>query len=39
VYYGDVTFVEWHGDRPITVKWQLPEPVPERLRGELRVPA
>jgi superfamily II DNA or RNA helicase/diadenosine tetraphosphate (Ap4A) HIT family hydrolase len=38
VYCGDVAFVDWHGDRPITVKWRLPEAVPERLRGELRVP-
>jgi hypothetical protein len=38
VYCGDVTFVSWHGDRPITVRWRLPEAVPERLRGELRVP-
>jgi hypothetical protein len=38
VYCGDVRFMSWRGDRPITVRWELPEAVPERLRGELRVP-
>jgi hypothetical protein len=38
VYCGDVAFESWRGERPITVRWRLPEPVPERLRGELRVP-
>jgi hypothetical protein len=38
VYCGDVTFVSWEGDRPITVRWALPAPVPERLRRELRMP-
>jgi hypothetical protein len=33
VYCGDVTFVDWHRDKPITVRWRLPEPVPEWLRG------
>jgi hypothetical protein len=35
VYCGDVTFVDWNGDQPITVRWQLPEAVPERLRALL----
>jgi hypothetical protein len=38
VYCGDVTFVEWRRDKPITVRWRLAEEVPERLRGELKVP-
>jgi hypothetical protein len=38
LYCGDVEFVEWEGDKPITVRWHLPEPVPERFFGEL-VPA
>jgi hypothetical protein len=38
VYCGDVEFVDWEGESPITVQWKLPEPVPERLLGEL-VPA
>jgi hypothetical protein len=35
VFCGDVEFVEWEGEKPITVRWQLSEPVPERLLGEL----
>ena len=38
VYCGDVTFSDWEGDRPVTVRWILPEPVPERLWETLRVP-
>ena len=37
VYCGDVEFQTWHGDKPITVRWRLREPVPERLRGTLGV--
>lgn len=37
-YCGDVRFVSWRGDKPITVRWELPETVPARLRGELAVP-
>ena len=29
VYCGDVQFLEWHGDRPITVRWKLPADVPD----------
>jgi hypothetical protein len=29
IYCGDVQFVEWHGNRPITVKWKLPSEVPD----------
>jgi superfamily II DNA or RNA helicase/diadenosine tetraphosphate (Ap4A) HIT family hydrolase/HKD family nuclease len=39
VYCGDVEFVDWHGDNPVTVTWRLPQEVPERLRTPLRVPA
>ena len=38
VYCGDVEFVRWEGTKPITVEWQLPEAVPERLRGGFGVP-
>jgi hypothetical protein len=38
VYCGDVEFVDWNGDQPITVRWRLPEQVPVRLREELVVP-
>ena len=35
VYCGDVEFVEWEGEKPITVRWRLPEAVPEKLWQEL----
>jgi hypothetical protein len=38
VYCGPVDFVDWRGDRPITVNWRLREEVPTRLRADLRVP-
>jgi superfamily II DNA or RNA helicase len=38
VYCGDVQFVDWEGDAPITVRWRLPEPVPPALREALGVP-
>ncbi|MEI6667553.1 MAG: DUF3427 domain-containing protein [Acidobacteriota bacterium] len=31
VYCGDVDFVSWQGEQPITVTWQLREAVPEHL--------
>jgi hypothetical protein len=38
MYCGPVTFKRWESDQPITVWWQLSEPVPERHRDFLRVP-
>lgn len=38
LYCGDVAFVSWANDNPITIQWRLSEPVPETLREELRVP-
>jgi superfamily II DNA or RNA helicase/diadenosine tetraphosphate (Ap4A) HIT family hydrolase len=38
IYCGDVEFVDWEGDAPITVRWRLSEPVPRRLQQELAVP-
>ena len=38
VYCGDVQFMSWEGEKPITVQWKLPEEVPERLREVLGVP-
>jgi hypothetical protein len=35
IYCGEVTFVSWEGDQPITVTWRLNEPVPNRLKPEL----
>jgi superfamily II DNA or RNA helicase/diadenosine tetraphosphate (Ap4A) HIT family hydrolase len=37
VYCGPVTFVEWEGDAPITVRWRLPQPLPARLITEFSV--
>ena len=37
-YCGQVDFVEWERDNPITVTWRLREKIPQRLWGELRVP-
>jgi superfamily II DNA or RNA helicase/diadenosine tetraphosphate (Ap4A) HIT family hydrolase len=33
VYCGDVTFINWEGSKPITIQWQLNEPVPDYLHG------
>jgi superfamily II DNA or RNA helicase/HKD family nuclease/diadenosine tetraphosphate (Ap4A) HIT family hydrolase len=38
VYCGLTDFDSWKGDNPITVNWTLREPVPERLKSEMRVP-
>jgi superfamily II DNA or RNA helicase len=38
IYCGDVQFRDWEGERPITVRWELAEGVPDRLREELHVP-
>jgi len=37
-YCGPVEFVSWDGEKPVTVLWNLPEPVPEALRDKLQVP-
>ncbi len=38
VYAGPLRFVSWEGDKPITVRWKLDEPVPASMRHELGVP-
>jgi hypothetical protein len=38
LYCGECEFLGWEGDRPITVRWKLKDPVPERWRGTLNVP-
>lgn len=38
VYCGEVDFVDWEGDRPITVRWRLREPVPRSQWVQLKVP-
>jgi len=37
-YYGQVEFVSWSGDKPITVIWRLDNPVPHALWEEMAVP-
>ena len=37
-YCGQVDFVAWERDKPITVTWRLRDRVPERLLDDLRVP-
>jgi superfamily II DNA or RNA helicase/HKD family nuclease len=37
VYCGEVRFVDWEGDGPVTVRWRLAEAVPQPLRATLQV--
>lgn len=37
-YCGELEFLDWEGEQPITVWWKLAEPVPDELHGELSVP-
>ncbi|WP_374393414.1 DUF3427 domain-containing protein [Tabrizicola sp.] len=39
LYLGIPRFAGWHGEKPITIDWDLPEPVPEHFRKMLRVPS
>ena len=39
VYCGEVDFVSWEGDAPISVNWQLRNAVPPTLHGVLGVPS
>jgi Domain of unknown function (DUF3427) len=38
LYWGTCEFVDWEGDRPITVRWRLARPIPNRWRESLSVP-
>jgi hypothetical protein len=38
VFCGEVDFLSWEGDGPITVRWRLREPVPRHLWSALQVP-
>ncbi len=38
IYCGEVDFVSWEGESPITVRWRLKEQVPPSLREVLNVP-
>jgi hypothetical protein len=35
IYCGPVRFRDWEGDQPITIRWELGAPVPERLADHL----
>jgi superfamily II DNA or RNA helicase/HKD family nuclease/diadenosine tetraphosphate (Ap4A) HIT family hydrolase len=37
-YCGPVEFVSWEGEKPVTVIWNLSEPIPVPLRDKLQVP-
>jgi superfamily II DNA or RNA helicase/HKD family nuclease len=39
IYCGEVDFVSWEGDAPISIKWKLREAVPPSLHSVLGVPA
>jgi hypothetical protein len=39
IYCGEVDFISWEGDAPISIKWRLREAVPPPLHGVLSVPA
>lgn len=39
IYCGEVEFAGWEGDRPITVRWKLSTPLPERLQKLLMTDA
>jgi hypothetical protein len=38
-YCGEVDFVSWEGNQPITVRWRLKERIPPSLHAKLKVPA
>jgi hypothetical protein len=38
IYCGPLTFNRWDGDQPITVWWQLKNPIPDRYLADLRIP-
>jgi len=39
IYCGDLQFSEWEGERPITVRWRLREPLPKRVAELFGVPS
>jgi hypothetical protein len=36
VYCGDVDFVDWDGEQPVTVRWRLPEGLTHRISNDLK---
>ena len=39
VYCGEVDFISWEGEAPISIRWQLRTAVPASLHGVLSVPS
>lgn len=37
VYCGEVDFVDWEHDKPITIRWKLRTGVPDSLRPQFRI--
>ena len=37
IYCGELSFISWQGDRPISVKWRLSQPVPQHLHTVLKI--
>ena len=37
VYCGDVDFVSWEGDKPITIRWRLHNPLTQEVAGMFEV--
>ncbi len=36
-YCGEVQFVDWEGDEPITIRWRLAQSLPDRLKHSFKV--
>jgi hypothetical protein len=39
IYCGELDFVDWEGEKPITVEWKLRKPVPPAFHEVLGVPS
>jgi hypothetical protein len=39
LYCGECEFLSWDSDRPITIRWKLKSPLPDRWRDVFAVPA
>jgi hypothetical protein len=37
-YCGDVEFIDWQGEKPITVQWRLRKALPDRLLSSFQIP-
>jgi superfamily II DNA or RNA helicase/diadenosine tetraphosphate (Ap4A) HIT family hydrolase len=39
IYCGELEFIEWKGERPITIRWKLLSSLPERLQQQFSLSA